>query len=218
MLITEAKWLGDKIYRLDTKKVFPLLNVGSSTGHFRKDVQPWIEQYIFAPARKNNEKVFHLDLKREAGVDLVGDLENPKFVKKLIRQKYKAVLCSNLFEHLKKRKRLAKTIFSILVKGGYLFVSCPYKYPYHPDPIDTFYRPNPSQLAKLFPKAVVIDKSIIVCGNYLSYISRSPKILVKSFLRLLLPFYKPKEWLTLCRHLPWLFKRFEASAVVLRKL
>jgi hypothetical protein len=36
MLREEAQWLADKLYLSDGEKVFPLLNIGSASAHFRE--------------------------------------------------------------------------------------------------------------------------------------------------------------------------------------
>ncbi|MDI6779690.1 MAG: hypothetical protein QME25_05800 [Bacteroidota bacterium] len=114
MLIAEAKWLGQNIFSTEPDKIFPMLNIGSSTEEFRKIDQPWIDEHITAPAKKNNFKIINADIKKEEGVDIV-------------------------LEHMTNREQFCDSILSATPPGGYIFVSCPYKYPYHPDPIDTKY-------------------------------------------------------------------------------
>jgi 2-polyprenyl-3-methyl-5-hydroxy-6-metoxy-1,4-benzoquinol methylase len=80
-------------------------------------------------------------------------------VKKIGR--IKTVFAFNLLEHVSNYNKAAKNISSVIPKGGYLFVSCPREFPYHPDPIDNGFRPTPAELAGLFPKMKIIKKSII---------------------------------------------------------
>ena len=54
--------------------ISPLLNLGSSTGHFRRVTKPHIEALLFAPLRRAGVEVVHCDIKRDEGVDLVADV------------------------------------------------------------------------------------------------------------------------------------------------
>ena len=216
MLIEEARWLGDQLQAVDPDRVYPLLDVGSSTATFRTQEQPWIDRLIFARA---HGPVQHLDAKAADGVDIVADLTDPDAVARLARAGFKSVFCSNLLEHVPDRERIARTLVELIPEGGYLFVSCPYRYPFHPDPIDTMFRPTPAQLAGLFPGTRAQREVIVRGGTFLDEIRRTPAGFLKLLIRLLLPFHKPAAWrraaLQLWRSLPWSFRRFEASCVVL---
>ncbi len=219
MLIEEARWLGDQLQRLDPDRVYPLLDVGSSTAKFRSLEQPWIDRSIFAPARAAKRTVMHLDAKAAPGVDIVGDLADPATVAALTRQAFKSVMCSNLLEHVADRHSIASTLLALVPGGGYLFVSCPYRYPFHPDPIDTRFRPTPQQLAELFPGTRIVAQAVVRDGTYLDHLRSSPRDSIRLLARLLLPFYKPanwrRAWTHVSNHLPWAFRRFEATCVVL---
>jgi hypothetical protein len=218
MLEGEARWFGEKLAALDPAVVYPMLNVGSSTEVFRTVGQPWIDQFIFKPARVAGCQVFHVDMKEAPGVDLVGDLTDRVFLRRLERQtNCKSVFCSNLLEHVPDQGTVARALTMLLPPGGYLFVSCPYRYPYHPDPIDTRFRPTIDELAGLFPDTRLVEGEVVVGETYLAQLARSPRILAKTLIRLLLPFYKPRAWLNTWRHLRWLFRPFQATCVVLAK-
>ena len=63
-----------------------LLNLGSSTGDFRKIQQPHINSYVFQPLKESIYKTIHFDLKSDEGVDISGnifDLETQKTLKKI---------------------------------------------------------------------------------------------------------------------------------------
>lgn len=217
MLIKEALWYKDQIRRFKHEDIFPMLNVGSSTARFRKKSQPWINLYVFEPIKK--EKVIHLDLKKEQGINSVGDITSPKFIKKLVKLQFKSIICANLLEHLKPKKRglACRNLAFILPPGGYLFISCPYRYPLHYDPIATGYRPRAKELAANFPGTEMIKGEIIADFNYFYYLINNKTMALKILIRLLSPFYKYQEWQTLFNHLPWLFKKFAASCVLLKK-
>jgi SAM-dependent methyltransferase len=217
MLPNEAAWLGRAIRRLDPNVVFPLLNVGSSTGPFTSREQPWIDAEVFGPLRTANARVVNCDIKTGSGVDIVGDLTDPAFVKQLSNLGIKSVLCANVLEHLTKPAELARSLVDVVADGGYLIVSGPYSYPWHPDPIDTLFRPTPEELARLFPGTVTVAAERVRCGTFWEYVSRSKRKLFMTTTRLMLPYYKPKDWWASALRLGWLTREFEATCLVLQK-
>jgi hypothetical protein len=222
VLIEEAKWLARQIAELEPDRVFPLLDVGSSTQRFRSVEQPWIDEEIFAPARRAGHPVSHLDAKPAEGVDIVADLGDLAALKRVARRGYRSVFCSNLLEHVEDREAIARVLVGLVPEGGYVFVSCPYRYPFHPDPIDTMFRPTPQELAALFGGTRLDRQAVVRDGNYFDLLRRTPRASMKLLVRLCLPFYKPPAWRRTVsefrRHLPWMFRRFEASCVVLQRV
>ena len=217
MLIEEAKWFGSKIFSMEIDQTFPMIDIGSGNSKFREKEQPWIDEYIFKPAREKRQKVVHVDVKNAPGVDIVGDLSNIKFLNKLAGMEFKSVFCANFLEHIINREDVAMAISSIIPSQGYIFVSCPYRYPYHTDPIDTLFRPDMLELASIFPDTKIIFGEIVTCRTYWEYIARSPLVLIKTVIRILLPLYRPRRWFTALSHLPWVFKNFQSTCLVLRK-
>ncbi len=213
MLLEEARWFGQMISETKADDVSPMLNIGSGTGELREERQPWVENEVFKVAADKGVKVLHTDLQNAPGVDLVGDLSDTEFRKKLQAMKFKSVFCSNLMEHITNREEVAELILSIIPVGAYLFLSCPYKYPYHPTPIDTGYRPTVEELAQLFPGTTIIKGELVTGGNYLQLITNNPL----QILRIFMPFYRPKRWLGVISKLAYLFRNYQASCVLLRK-
>jgi len=217
MLPNEAAWLGRHLRGLDPNLAFPLLNVGSSTGKFASREQPWIDAEVFGPLRAANGRVVNCDIKAAPGVDVVGDLMDAAFVKELANLGIKSVLCANVLEHLTKPAELARSLVDVVADGGYLIVSGPYSYPWHPDPIDTLFRPTPEELASLFPGTVTIAAERVRCGTFWEYVTRSKRKLVMTTARLMLPAYKPRDWWASALRLGWLTREFEATCLVLQK-
>lgn len=219
MLIEEAEWLGRALRSLDPEQVYPLLDVGSSTARFRTQDQPWIDRFIFQPARVAGQLVVHLDAKQAEGVDVVADLGDARSIEGLAARGFRSVLCSNLLEHVEDREAIARALLSIVPVGGYLFVSGPYRYPMHPDPIDTLYRAAPQEFAHLFRGTRLELNAIVRNGTYLDEIRRQRTAFFRLLVRLLLPFYKPATWrreaTQFLRNLLWLGRPFEASCAVL---
>ena len=130
--------------------VSPLLNLGSSTRRFREIAKPHIETELFAPLRKAGVEVVHCDLKADDGVDFVGDILDPAVMGRLKARGFKCVLLANLLEHVSDRKAVAAACEEIVGPGGFILATVPSSYPYHADPIDTYYRPSPHALAASF--------------------------------------------------------------------
>lgn len=217
MLIEEAKWFGKVLSECELAALTPMLNVGSSTGEFRSIDQPWIEEWIFDPFLRRGGEVVHLDLKAAPGVDVVGDLTDSATRDELARQGFRSLFCSNLLEHVADRQSLCRAMLSMLPEGGLLFASCPRSYPYHPDPIDTMFRPDVHELATAFPGTSVLRGDVVDCGTYLRHAFRSVPSAIRTVGRLSTPFYRSAGWKMEFDHIPWLFRQFEASCVVLAK-
>jgi hypothetical protein len=65
MLHEEARWWRCVIDRIGPSSLYPMLNVGSSTEHFRTVAQPYIDRHLFRSAREAGQTVIHLDTKEE---------------------------------------------------------------------------------------------------------------------------------------------------------
>jgi hypothetical protein len=218
MLIEEAKWFGRAISEIDVGLLSPMLNVGSSTGEFREAREPWIEEYVFQPFLRRGGAVTHLDLKEAPGVDFVGDLADDRTLRRLAEYGFKSAFCSNVLEHVTDRDTLCRAIVSLIPDSGYVFVSCPRSYPYHPDPIDTMFRPDVEDLAAGFPGTETVRGEIVECGTYSRYAFRTLPWALRTVARLSVPFYRRVGWKTEVNHMAWLFREFEASCLILTKL
>ena len=141
---------------LDLQGISPLLNLGSSTGHFREVIQPHIEREFFAPLRAAGVQVVHCDLKEDEGVDFAGDILDPEVIRRLKTGGFKCILLSNLLEHVRDREAVAVACEEIVDPGGFILATVPSSYPFHADPIDTYYRPSPAELAKTFRQSELL--------------------------------------------------------------
>jgi hypothetical protein len=219
MFREEAKWLANIIYSLNPNSVFPMLNIGSSNKKFREQEQPWIDELLFKPARTKGYSVIHTDIKNDIGVDIVGDLCSIDFLKQLSEMNIQSVICSNLLEHINNREEISKIISSIVPQSGYLFVTVPYKYPYHCDPIDTMFRPNIQELSSLFPDFKIVNGEILPGGYLVQSTTTTPILYTLAMLiRLMLPIYQPLRWFDSLKYALWLFKDISVSCVVLEKV
>ena len=138
---------------LDLQGVSPLLNLGSSTGRFREVIKPHIEGELFAPLRAAGVTVVHCDLKEDEGVDVAGNILDPEMIRRLKGSGFKCILLSNLLEHVPNRKAVTAACEEIVGPGGFILATVPSSCPYHADPIDTYYRPSPAELAGAFERS-----------------------------------------------------------------
>src|SRR3984957_6060355 len=117
MLLKEARWLNRHLSTFKPDDIYPMINIGSSTEYYRQVEQPYIDKYLFEPARIRNLKVIHVDAKPAPGIDIVGDLTNPSFLAELAHLDVRSVMCCNLLEHVTDRARVRDAILSILQPG-----------------------------------------------------------------------------------------------------
>jgi len=217
MLIEEAQWLRSKLDALDPDGVFPMCNIGSSTEHFRRVEQPYIDKYLFEPARARNLKVVHVDTKAAAGIDLVGDLTDPNFLRHVTTLNIRSVMCCNLLEHVTDRQIVCDAMRSMVGPGGYLFLTVPYRFPYHEDPIDTMFRPTIDELARLFPGTSIHKAAIVRARRPAVEMSDSRRPLLRMIVRSAIPFYRPRRWWTVVRGLCEMAIGYKVTCVILRK-
>ena len=154
----ESLWIGEQIdIILKKKKINTCLDIGSSTLVFRTKIQPHIEQNIFKKLSKSRVKVVHMDQKKSPGVDLVLDINNLE----TINNKYDLIILANVLEHVINPSIVLEKVNKIISPRGLLIITVPHKYVYHPDPIDTFFRPNISEMRFLLKDYEVINSQII---------------------------------------------------------
>ncbi len=217
MLMEESVWIGNELLNLAKQgELSPLLNFGSSTGHFRRYGQPVIYNNIFRPLQSIEAEVYHLDIKKAEGVDFVGNVFEDKELYNEIKKKgIKTILCSNLLEHVPDRIPFFRILENLLGDHGYLLITVPNLYPYHADPIDTGYRPSVPELVKEFPAAKVIKSEVItVDESHFTFMIKRPKLFLIVLIRLITPFYKFKAWKRNISDLPNWFKKFKVTCVL----
>lgn len=214
MLINEAIWLGQQAAKLSTESLSPLLNLGSQNAEFQQQT-PWIEQHFLGPLRARGVKIVNSDLQDAPGVELVGDLLDPEFVGRVSALGFRSVVCCNLLEHVLDRPAVGAGVAGLVTPGGYLFVSCPKAFPYHPDPIDNGFRPLPDELAALFPGTRLVEGAVIPCETGWEHLGQGPWSRAVKLARLALPFIRPKGWLDTVRITAWSLRRFSATAIII---
>jgi len=196
------------------------LNIGSSTERFRTHSQPHIDQQLFAPLRSAGVRVIHCDLQDDPGVDLVGDVFDPAYRERLRAFNAELLICSNLLEHLTDPQAFASACAGLVEPGGFVLITVPSNYPFHPDPIDTMFRPTPGELAEMFPGWEIIEAEEMTCGNFREDLARGGMFwrnAGRHLTRLAAPFYRPRYWLSCAHRMLWLFRRYRVTLLLVRK-
>jgi hypothetical protein len=216
VLEQEARWLRDRLAELPAGELSPLLNLGSSDLQFRTVVQPYIDREVFAPLRERGVAIVHSDLKESPGVDIAADALGDEGFARLREVGARAVMCCNMFEHVVDRAALAGRISALVPAGGTLILTAPESYPYHPDPIDNYYRAGPEDMAReLFPELVPERAEVVVGSTYGRELARRPWLLVRD-LRDLAGLRDSPSGLAGSR-LRWLARPYRISCAVLRR-
>jgi len=202
MFSEEAKWIQRALEKIINNEDKSAINFGSSTLHFRKHIQPHIQNYIFEPLEKNGWNILHVDIKKEEGVDMIADLTDASFSNNF-KQKASLVICTNMLEHVTDIKLAVNNLIASCKGNGYLLITVPYKYKKHLDPIDNMFRPTPAEITNLFVHANVdvIEDGVVTIADKKYYRIRKSSI----------PLWGYRE-----RILYYLGKRHKVSAVLLK--
>lgn len=219
MFKAEAIWLCRAVTALPVEELSPIANIGSSTGAFRTQAQPWTERELFAPLRSRGINVIHIDRRQEDdGIDIHADLMDDAGLERVKAARPRAVFCCNLLEHVADPGALARRCLALVDPGGYIFVTVPYSYPYHRDPYDTMFRPTPEELATLFPGTTTVRGEIVdVAESYLGQVRQRPWILLRHVIRLPFPFLGFARWKRSMRKLYWLFNNYKVTCACFRR-
>jgi SAM-dependent methyltransferase len=220
----EARYIGSLLNSLDADQLSPAINLGSSTLHFRRVAQPHIEKEIFEPLRRRGIKVVHADLKAAEGVDVVGNIYDAQIKQTIVDVGAKLVICCNIIEHVTDPAEFMRICASLVRPGGKLLVTVPFSYPYHPDPIDTYLRPSPVQVARLIEGFELIDARVLKDTTYLQDLRREKSLpqLARYFAihlaKFLWPFSDFSAWRARYHRYLWLFRPYQTSCVLLTKV
>ena len=195
MLEAEACWLRRALDGFEGERLSPLLNLGCGNAARRKTPQPWMEDQLFRPLRMRGVEIVHVDMRPGPEVDVQADVTDAADAARLRSLRPRALLCCNLLEHVVEPERLAHHCLAMLAAGGLVFVTVPFSYPYHGDPIDTMYRPSPSDLAALFAGARLIEGAVVGTGrSYFDDLRQRPWLLLRHAARLPIPFLSFEKW------------------------
>jgi len=215
MLEQEAEWIGERLSVLATAALSPCINLGSSDRRFRERTQPYIDARVFAPLCTRGVEVVHCDRKTADGVDHVGDIFDDADLARLTALRPRLVICSNVHEHVADPAELGRRCLAMLPVGGHLLVTVPHSYPFHRDPIDTMYRPDPAELCALHLGTEVVEEALVVAGTYGDSLRRAPLRVFGDLLEAV-TVWRSTGALTQWR-MRWLRRPYSVSCVLLRK-
>jgi hypothetical protein len=129
-------------------------------------------------------RLVHCDLKAGDGVDLVADLRSPEGHARLAALSPRAVLCSNVLEHVVAPADFARRYLALLPLGGLAIVTTPLAYPFHRDPIDTMYRPSIDELVALHPDTALRASATVTAGSFVDELRSRPSRLISELVNL----------------------------------
>ena len=205
---------------LAQSEISPLLNLGSSTGAFREQAKPHIERELFAPLRAAGIAVCHSDLKQADGVDLAGDIIDPAMREELKARGFRSLLIANMLEHVSDRAAVAAACEEIVGPGGLILATVPSSFPFHADPIDTGYRPDPDALAALFGGSDPVHVETVEGRSYREEIaarnSSVARELAQTFGFALISVARPKSFRARLSRWRWFRRPYAVSLALVR--
>jgi hypothetical protein len=155
------------------------------------------------------------------GVDFAGDILDPEVMRRLKAMGFKCVLLSNLLEHVRDREAVTAACEEIVGPDGYILATVPSSCPYHADPIDTYYRPSPAELAGAFRRSTPIITEEVAGLTYAEDLkARGLKVgteLVRTILWTLLFFVRPRSAIARLHRWRW-YSRPRRVAIALLKV
>lgn len=175
MLKKESKWIQIELSKFAVKELNPILSIGSGSIESRTVSQPWISNCVYNPLSSRGIKVVHHELFPDMGIDIAGDLLDSRFQKVLEATNVASILCLNVLEHISDRSVVISTLSKTLRRGGILILTVPRRYPYHPGPIDTLFRPTCDSLAAEFKGFETIVARSLKCESLLIHWLYQPK-------------------------------------------
>ncbi|MBK1632458.1 hypothetical protein CKO31_17265 [Thiohalocapsa halophila] len=216
MLKNEAMWLGRQLAHIPPNQLSPAINLGSGSARFRAAKQPQIGEHLLSPLAERGVDVVHSDLRQEAGVDIAGDIYAETTQERLRQVNAKALFCFNILEHLQDRQGFISVCMSLLSDNGIIGVSVPYSFPFHADPIDTMFRPSPTELAALFPGCTVIAQEVVECESFGDQLLASPSKAGAWLLKLIVPYSGTTHWRSAVDRARWLWRPYTVTCMILR--
>jgi hypothetical protein len=218
MFEAEAARLCDIL--LAQESVSPLLNLGSSTRHYRETVKPHVERRLFGPLRAAGVTVVHSDLKSGDGIDVAGDVLDPAVQDALRARGFRCVLLANVLEHVRDRAAVIAACEGIVGPGRLVLATVPSSHPYHADPLDSGYRPAPGELAAAFTRSRALLAEELAGPTFAEALARRGASLGGEMLRtalwcLAFPL-RPKSARARLDRWRWLQRPYRVSIVLVR--
>ena len=220
----EAQWI-ELAFQRHLPAVAPgmqpvAINLGSGTRSMRESGKPYVNALTIRPLETAGYRVLHSDLYPGDGIDVAGDMFDASLQRKLRALDPRLVMFCNVIEHVPRRliNEVPAAIDAILAPGGLVLFAAPFSYPYHADPIDNLFRPNPQAIIDMFPGYEVVAAETIDGGSYAEEFRRGgPGRRLRKLARLLFPLPRPRRWASHAHRMLWLARRYQHAMVLLRK-
>lgn len=219
----ESKKLRKIFEKFSLNDISPLVEIGSSTDEFRKKIKPHIYNELHEPLINRGVEIITTDLKSGQGIMISGDFFSDIIQKRIIEYSPNALLCANILEHVDDPRGFLSYCDKILSCGGLIFITVPYSFPHHRDPIDTMFRPTPLQIAELLPSYEILHSEVHVDTTYwydlfkLGLFGFLLQVFLMWPLRLIDVRGGFEKWKKKNQRLLWLFQHYKISIVVARK-
>ena len=217
MLESECIRIGEYLGGVDSADLSPVILLGSNSKLNGPSGQSFISKHIIDPAVKRGVKFIHSDLNPGAGVDIPGDLYDDEVLERLRSCNPKVVVCANILEHVLLPNLLVERINKILPSAATVIYTVPNSFPYHPAPIDTYYRPSPRDLALLSTDLDVVVEDVVDCGSFLSQILAKPSLVLRYTIHALLFFIDIRRAMSAIHRSLWMFREYRVSMVIAKK-
>ena len=197
-----------------------MLNLGSSTRHFRQVEQPHVARELIRPLEAAGVEIVHSDLKAADGVDIAGDVREPEVAATLRMRGFRCALCANLLEHVRDPAAFAAACEEIVGPDRLILATVPSSYPYHADPIDAGYRPTPEALAALFARSTPLLAEEVSGDSYAGRIRAGGGTAVgeaaRTVLAGLVAVARPKSFRARLDRWRWYRRPYKVSLVLVR--
>lgn len=148
MFVEASRWIRSALEAIDLPPGSAVLDLGSSTLHYRTVEQPHVDGNVFAPLRERGAEVVHVDVKDAPGVDVVCDIDRADLdlVAELGRR-FELVVCGGLLPCVSDPGHAIAAARDAVAGGGWLLATIPGSYRRTLDPQDNLWRPTPGELA-----------------------------------------------------------------------
>jgi SAM-dependent methyltransferase len=214
--VETAAWTRAALAGIDLPRGGRVLDIGSSTLHYRTVEQPHIARDVLAPLRARGLEIVHVDAKAAPGVDVICDLDaaDEHLAERL--GQHSLVLVTSVLQYLRHPERTLDLAVRALAPGGHLIVHHPQTARRSYDPVDHKLRLTPEALARSLERRglarVRVDSVRIDDPRYYrGLVSRPSWIPVRGRWWLPLPGFSEQAR----RRIPAL--RWRQSCVVMRK-
>lgn len=198
-----------------------VLNLGSGDISKLKKSKPWVFDNVFNPFAEKGANIIHADAKSYDGACMICDLRLDNALDFVAETPTpRLFILANVLEHVpnQARREVLDKIARSMDDGDSILITVPNSYPYHPDPIDTMYRPTAVELTELM-NLEWDYADIIPCGSFKEEFDRMP--LIKKIRKILNPLWflqTPKKYFSALHRLFFLFKDYKVSIVLGNKL